>query len=209
MTEAEAIAILTEQFLSSAGFVARLQRGEGLDEHAVGLVRTALCAVSEIWSGRQLVPKNGVLSLVDVFTPIYQSAALNPDQAHEIERLAWDLLLEVEQPLAPEEMTEEDAIGVVYGHLAGIYGVSFVFHHHEPLTVLGADDAWFHELQQALDTLARHWANRAEVPKIPVRWMLDIRSLFQGHAPAYPPVEATKLRVWGDDLVERVRRCLQ
>lgn len=209
MTEAEAIAILTKQFLSDAGFVARLQRGEGLDDQAVGLVRTALQVLAEMWSGRQIVPKKGVLPLVDVFTPIYQSAARNPDQADEIERLAWDLLTEVERPLAPKEMTEEDAIGIVYGHLTGMYSVSLVLHHHDTLRALGADDSWFEELQQAIDTLAYHWANRAEVPRSPIRLMLDIRSLFQGHAPAYSPSEATKLQLWGDDLVERVRRCLR
>jgi hypothetical protein len=205
MTEEEAISVLVEAFTSSSGFVARLQSGSGLDLVAAQNTQQALRSLQVLWVNRDRIPKEVAWSLVDIFTPIYECAPLYPDQRHQIEQLAHSLVEDVERVFytTSSHMTEEQAIGLVYGHLTGLPSLALRLHHRERL-----DDEWASELQDAIDTLANSWSNRKLVPRIVVAPMLDVRELIRSHAHWYPEQQA-KLEALADELVLHVKRCLE
>jgi hypothetical protein len=204
MTEEEAIAVLEEAFTGDSGFVARLRNGDGLDAIAVTNAQAALETLHVLWADRDHIPKEAARALVDVFTPIYESAPLYPEQQSLIEQLAQSLVEDVERVLYPvsPKMTEERAIGLVFGHLNGLPSLALRLHHLERL-----DDEWAGELLEAIDTLASVWSNRTLVPKVVVAPMLNVRELIRGHASLYPKQQA-ELEAIADDLAVHVKRCL-
>jgi hypothetical protein len=205
MTEEEAIAVLEEAFAGDSGFVARLRNGGGLDSAAVTNVRAALTALQALWADSDQIPKKAARVLVDLFTPIYESARLYLDQQSVIEHLASSLSEEVDRVFWPtgSKMTEERAIGLVYGHLTGLPSLALQLHHRERL-----DDEWASELQEAIDTLGNAWSNRTHVPKVVVAPMLDARELIRGHAGWYPKQQA-QLETIADELALHIKRCLE
>lgn len=204
MTEAEAVAIVREQLVTERGFIARLQRGEGIDHEAVRQVYGALEALAGYWADRACVPKDAVLPMVDVFTPIFACIPLYPDRKIEIQRLAIELVDRVESVFwGPNpSMTEEEAMALVYGHLNGLPSLAFDLHHRER-----PKDDTLEQLHAALQTLERAWAGRACVPKTIVGPMLDVRELIAGHAGWWPEVQPRLVAI-ADDLKESVKRCL-
>lgn len=205
MTEAEAVSVLLEAFTSPSGFVARLQSGSGLDLVAVQRTQEALRILQVVWADRDQVSKEVASSLVDIFTPIYESAPLYPDQRSLIEQLAHSLVDDVERVFytTGSQMTEEQAIGLVYGHLTGLPSLALRLHHRERL-----DDEWASELQDAIDTLAKAWSSRKLVPKVVVAPMLHVRELIRSHATWYPD-QQSKLEAIADDLALHVKHCLE
>ena len=99
MTEAEAITIVIEQFAGPSGFVARLQRGQGIDAAAVHLAKQALQTLKEAWAERSTVPKEALLPLFDLMTTIRSTIELQPERTEEISRLAQDLTIQVAEIL--------------------------------------------------------------------------------------------------------------
>src|SRR5258706_11505540 len=138
MTESEALSTLQEQLASRDGFLARLRRGEGLDYGAVEQVRAALDALTALWADRAYVPKYALMPLVDLYSPIAECKQLYPDLAPDLDRLAFELVRRTENVFyaQPAGMTEEEAVALVYGHLRGLSGIAFTFHHREPLSDL-------------------------------------------------------------------------
>jgi hypothetical protein len=203
MTEAQATAMLYEQLKSPQGFVAKLRKGEGLDRAGAHTVRDALGSLALLWAERTDVPKATLLPLVDVLTPIRESAHLYPDIEDEIMRLGMELAMLVEGIVYDlPRMSEEVAAALVYGHFSGLSSVAQLLHHHEQLY-----DGWAEELAIAIDTLSNAWSGLATVPKAIAGSMLGVRELVRGHASAYPK-QQHQLEAIADDLTERVRRCL-
>lgn len=153
MTEAEAV--VREQFLGAEGFVARLRRGDGIDQESVRLTYEALGVLRSAWADRPHVPKRAVLPMVDVFTGIAATAPLYPEIAPEIRRLAGEMAERVESIFrspAPR-MTEEEAAALVYVHFTGVPSLALDLHHgREP------DEETFEEVRAALETLRQAWA---------------------------------------------------
>ncbi len=63
MTEAEAISTLFEQFTTPAGFLQRLQHGEGLNRRGVEQVWQALDTLQQARAARTCIPREAVLAL--------------------------------------------------------------------------------------------------------------------------------------------------
>lgn len=202
MDETEAIAVLEEQLVGEAGFVAQLHCGDGLNREGVRLARAALDELRVLWKDKPHVPKVGVLPLADFLTSLQESARQYPALEAEIWGIVGDFSDGLDALLVDNDMSEERASALVYGHLMGLPSVALALHHHERL-----DDQWHHELRSALDTLAQAWSGREYVPKAIVRPMLGARDLIRGHAAAYPQRQA-ELEAIADDLAERVKRCL-
>jgi hypothetical protein len=204
LTEQEAISTLQLHFVSAEGFVARLQRGEGIDHEGVEQVRAALDALAALWADRAEVPRHATVVLVDVETPIIECASQYPELTNELWQLASDLVTRIERIFYTYPgMTEEEAVAIVYGHLRGISGIALTFHHREPIY----DLEWATDLLTALDTLAVAWSAREEAPKAVIGPMLDARAVIRGHADNYPQWQS-QLEQIGDEVAERVRRCL-
>jgi hypothetical protein len=131
VTEPEVLALLEEQFLDEAGFVAKLCRGDGLDREAVENVRAALDELADLWADRTHVPKRSPLPLVDLSTPILECRERYPELATELYDLAMDLVHRIERVVYTRlpRMTEDEAVAIVYGHLTGMYGVALQLHH--------------------------------------------------------------------------------
>ena len=66
MTEAEAIAELREHLSPEHPFLQRPQRGEGVDEATLTLIREAMDALEVAWAGRAEIPKAAALPFVDL-----------------------------------------------------------------------------------------------------------------------------------------------
>src|SRR5579883_3441597 len=175
MTESEAIQALQTHLISERGFLSKLQRGQGKDEADLATIMSALETLRVLWKDRINIPKVGAFPLVDVFMPVFESAHLYPEHEAEIIRLAFALDDQVDAVFRNgTSMTEEQAVGVLYGHLAGMPSIALIFHHREPLFNL----EWANDLREALDTLAGAWANRELVSKTLVGLMLGIRGLI-------------------------------
>ncbi len=206
MTEQEAISILRSQFADELGFIERLNRGEGIDYTAVEQARAALDELATQWSDRAYVPKHAIAPLVDVYTRIVSCKPMYIDLDHELEHLASDFVMRIDQVFyrQPAGMTEEEAVALVYGHFRGLSGIALAFHHHESIP----DFEWAAELKRALDTLAVAWRTRQNVPKAVAGPMMDAHAMISGHAGNYDQLQ-TQLEQIGGEVLERVRRCLR
>ncbi|HEU5439468.1 MAG TPA: hypothetical protein VFU88_09270 [Ktedonobacterales bacterium] len=209
MTEAEAIAILNEQYDSESGFLAKLERGEGLDQEAVSRVRAAFAILQEAWADRTDVPKTALYPLIDSGGRIRAAAAVNQAQHDELVRLSMELAGEVEQlvTVAPRP-TEEWAIAEVVGHLSGLPSLALTLHHREHV-----NRGFVEDLQRALDVLAEAWRGRKAIPRLVAGLMLEAPALFRDHAGNYREQERyalnrARLEAVGEDMAARVRRCL-
>lgn len=205
MTETEAITLVKEQFSGASGFVARLRRGEGIDEAGVARAREALLTLKEVWAPLSTVPKEAILPLVDVGASIRSSIALQPELRQELLRLAGNLTLEISDVFAPAEepMSEEDAMFIVRSQLSGDFSFLLALHHHEePEPIL------VELVKRALETLQRAWAKRANIPKAVVGPMLDAPdAALEGYA-SFPPEVQRELERLSQDLREAIKRCL-
>lgn len=204
MTEAEAVEIIRYQLLGAQGFVARLGRGEGVDRAAIEVVREALDSLRDAWANRGYVAKTAVLPLADVWASIHTSAKLYPDLQSEIDVLADDLSSRVRHVFLSQSgsATEEEAMATVWAHFSGAYSFLVALHERS-----GLDREAVEEVQRALATLERAWADRVDVPKTVVGTLLDARSAVLQNAGWYPELRR-ELDAIADDLAERVRRCL-
>lgn len=205
MTETEAIATLHTQLLSERGFLAQLQRGEGLDRAGVDTVYAALDALSAWWAGRTEVPKAALLPLVDLSGALLMCSRSQPELAETLERLADDLVEQVETLVfgdAPR-LSYEQAAAIVYTHFSGLPSVALALHHREQLW-----DGWADDLREALDVLAVAWNERSVVPRVVAGSMLEGCGLIRGHAGNYSLIQQSELEVIADELAVHVRRCL-
>lgn len=204
MTEAEVLEYIRDQFHGADGFVARLARGEGLDEEAVGSVRHALDSLRIDWAHRTLVHKADVRPFVDVWMSIHASARLYPGRESSIEILADELSSNVRRVFLNQSgpRSEEEAMATIWAHFGGVY--SFLLAMHERS---GLDREAIEEVTVALDTLEHAWSERADIPKSIVGPMLDVRSSIMQNAGWYPNDQAEIFSLAGD-LADRVRRCL-
>jgi hypothetical protein len=204
MTEGEAIAYLQEQLRGDQGFIARLRRGEGLDQAELSAIQRALGVLAAAWARQEYIPKAAALPLVDVSAPIFESADLYGNERLDIEQLADALVTAVDRVFySPEpRMTEERAMCLVFGHLSGLPSLALALHHREHVA-----DEWLRDVYAALDTLAEAWSTRSHVPKSIVAPMVNAPDLIRKHAGAYPREEG-HLRAFADGLADRVRRCL-
>lgn len=210
MTEAEAIAILGEQFPGQDGFLAKLERGEGLDREALARVRLALSSLKEAWADNTDVPKAALLPMVDIGSRIRSCIKHNPQLEDELVDLSMDLEHEVEHAVfGTFSHTEEWATSVAFGCLSGMESLALTLHHRQAVSGGSVD-----ELQTALEVLAKAWKTRESVPRWLAGLMLSAGDLFRDHAGNYPKrlypgmLDQTDLEAIGDDITARVRRCL-
>lgn len=205
MTEQEAVACVKDQFTGDGGFVARLVRGERLDRDGEAAVREALDVLEVCWADQAQVPKAAVLPMVDVSTPIRESAQRYPEMELEVVRLARELADRVAEVFAarPSGMSEQEAAALVYTHLTGVSpSLALSLHHRER-----PQEEVLEELQTAFTALEEAWRYRESVPKVIIGPMLDVRELIRGHASLFPKDQA-HLETLADDLAAQVRRCL-
>lgn len=209
MTEAEAIQTLGEQFQGRQGFLAKLERGAGLDREALARARQALSALQEAWSERNDVPKAPLLPLVDIGSRIRRCIRLNPQIEDDLLQLSTDLEQEIEHVIFGSLIhTEEWAMEVVFGSLGGIDSLALTLHHRQPV-----NGGFVEDLQIALEVLAKAWRNRESVPRQLAGLMLGAGDLFRDHAGNYPQrlypgmLDETAIENIGDDVTKRVQRC--
>lgn len=205
MTEAEAIAHIKEQFASEAGFIARLRHTGYFDRDALERTRDALDTLTEVWKGRDAIPKDVALSLVDILSRLHEVAESNPSLEDEIEDMADDLRMRLDRLFNDQSsrMSEADARAVVQAELSGRHSMILVLHQRG-----GLNESAVKEVQEALEVLQDAWAMRTEVPRSTVGPMLDARNAILENAGWYPAEFQTKLKLIADDLRDRVRRCL-
>jgi hypothetical protein len=205
MTEAEAITIVIEQFAGPSGFVARLQRGQGIDAAAVHLAKQALQTLKEAWAERSTVPKEALLPLFDLMTTIRSTIELQPERTEEISRLAQDLTIQVAEIFGRESghLSEEEAMAIVRTHFVGDSSFLLALHQGE-----GLDQSSVNEVQLALETLQHAWADRSEVPKVVVGPMLDAPdAVLEGYR-FYPPEVQQQQELLSAALRKQIKQCL-
>ncbi len=205
MTEAQAIAIVKNQFAGAEGFLAQLQRGVGIDHHGVALVTEALQVLKQVWAARTSVPKEAVLPLVDVSSAIWACSDLQPETSEEIERLALEMEELVEGLFLREgdELSEEEAMTTVRAHFSLESSFILALRIGEDL-----DRADVRRVEQALDTLHNAWATLNLVPKAVVGPMVLGPGMVLNTAGLHPDLEP-ELEAIASDLRERVKRCLR
>ena len=209
MTETEAIAMVKAQFTGTNGFLARLQRGEGIDALGVQQAKEALLTLKAAWADRSTIPKEAALPLVDVRGTILASMGKQPQEEDQVYNLAFELDRLVDSVLLQEgeAMSEERALAVVQFHFTGGESLGLQLHRGDSVrweTVQGVE---MQELLVALDTLHQAWKTRREVPKEVVRAMLPAPWVI-----GYNTRMAAELRPLLDALSQeirgRIQRCL-
>jgi hypothetical protein len=206
MTEQEAIETIREQLVGEHGLIARLQRGDGIDREAVHLMYDALAQLERNWADRLMVPKYAVFPMVDIFSAIRGCTELYPGQEVELDDLAMEMVEHIERVFYNRDrdnMSEEEAMALVYGHLIGLPTLALALHHREK-----PHYETLEELRAAIHTLAKAWAPRDQVPKFVIGYMLEVRDLIAGHAPLWP-ADQQRLDTIAVELKELVQRCLQ
>lgn len=205
MTEEEAIALLKQQFASEEGFIARLAQTGTIDNNGLEKTYDALDTLSTAWKGRVDMPKDVALSLVDVVTPIYSAAERYPSLENEILNLAVDINMRLDRLFydRSDSMSELEAMAIVKAQLNGIPSVVLTLHQRA-----GLNKSVLEELYAALDALQVAWSQREDVPRTIVGPMVDARNAIVNNSGWYPPELQTELKEIGNDLCERVKRCL-
>src|SRR5262249_8103249 len=204
MTEAEAIAVLREHLSPEHPFLQRLQRGEGVDEATLTLIRQAMDALEVAWEGRAEISKAAALPFVDLQWFLEQCAQVESGQQPRLRQLAVEIYERIDRLFlngAPT-MTSDLALALVYIHLTGPASLAEALQTHQPIPTGSID-----ELSQALHVLSRDWNDRMTVPRVTVYRMLDARGLIAGHAAWYPQQEA-ELVQQAAEIAEQVKRCL-
>jgi hypothetical protein len=209
MTEIEAIAVVKEQFAGTSGFLARLQRGEGIDEMGVTQAKEALLTLKGAWADRSTIPKDAAFPLVDVLGTILSCMEKQPEGKNQIYYLAIEMDQLVDNVLLQEgeSMSEERALAVVQFHFTEGESLGLMLHRGASVNQEIVQGTIVQELQMALDTLHQAWKTRQEVPKEVVRAMLPAPS-FIGYNTRMPAELRPLLDTLSQDVKERIQRCL-
>ena len=209
MTETEAIATVKAQFAGTSGFLARLQRGEGIDEMGVNQAKEALLTLKGAWADRSTIPKDAVFPLVDVLGTIVSCMEKHPEGKNKIYSLAIEMDQLVDSVLLQEgeSMSEERALALVQFHFTGGESLGLTFHRGNSVDREAVQDSTVQELLVALDTLHQAWKTRREVLKEVVRAMLPGPSVI-GYNTRMPADVRPLLNALSQDIRERIRRCL-
>src|SRR5258707_12624809 len=205
MSEDEAMAILGEHLSPENPFLERIQRGLGVDESALTLIREAMDALDAAWKGRAEIPKAAALPFVDLQWQLEQWAQVESEQQPRLRQLAVEIYGRIDRMFlngAPA-MTYDTAIAMVHTHLNESESLSEALHYRKPIPTSSMD-----ELSQALETLSVHWRDRVAVPRVTVYYMLDARGLIAGHAGWYPQQKA-ELERRAAEISEQVKQCLK
>lgn len=209
MTEVEAIAIVKEQFAGTSGFIARLQRGEGIDELGVNQAKEALLTLKDVWTNRNTIPKDAAFPLVDVMGTILSSMEKQPEVEHQIYDLAFDMAQLVDSVFLQEGefMSEERALALVQFHFTEGESLGLTLHRGDSVDGEIVQGLIVQELQVALDTLHQAWKTRREVPKDVVRAMLPAPSVI-GYNTRMPAELRPLLDTLSQDVKKRIQQCL-
>lgn len=81
-------------------FTVPLRMGEGVDDIALGELKSALAAAAAAWRGEPSLPKTLVIFLVEVFPSIDATSHLYPDErgdrirtiAEEVQEMVWEIV---------------------------------------------------------------------------------------------------------------------
>lgn len=209
MTETEAIAIVKEQFVGTSGFLAQLQRGEGIDETGVNQAREALLTLKRAWANRNTIPKDAAFPLVDVMGTILSCMEKQPEAENQIYNLAFEMDQLVDSVFLQEgaSMSEERALALVQFHFTEGESLGLMLHRGNSVDRKIVEGSIVQELQLALDTLHQAWKPRQEVPKEVVRAMLPAPS-FIGYNTRMPAELRPLLDALSQDVRERIQLCL-
>jgi hypothetical protein len=101
---AETLALLREQFSGTTGFLARLQRGDGIDHDGVRQVWQALDTLRTAWAEQECIPVEALLVLMQVDDAIFPciDRYLDAGLQRAVEDLGVEMQQRVEATLLPQ-----------------------------------------------------------------------------------------------------------
>jgi hypothetical protein len=116
MKEKEALALLWQEIASPEGFLARLQRGDGIDHAGVERVQQALASLGQAWFERECLPIAGVLALMALDDTIFACRDQYPEEPDQraIEDLGMAMYEVVLETLAPTNSTPDPIVDALY-----------------------------------------------------------------------------------------------
>src|SRR5260370_19199558 len=179
MSEDEAMAILGEHLSPENPFLERIQRGLGVDESALTLIREAMDALDAAWKGRAEIPKAAALPFVDLQWQLEQWAQVESEQQQRLLHLAIEIYGRIDPMFlngAPA-MTYDTAIAMAHTHLTESESLSEALHYRKPIPTSSMD-----ELSQALETLSVHWRDSVAVARGIGYYKGGSQGLFTAHA---------------------------
>lgn len=229
MTENQAISVLEQEFVSSSGFLSRLQQGHGIDQRGVAQVRKALGVLRVAWTKRDCIPKDALYALMQFDNALPSHINSYPELRLELLQLNSGLDFQINECLMPEDpglearllekdythakyheslaenrsLTEHDAIEIVQEHIAGGPGLVTSLRMGQ-----GIDPNAVDLVHRALNTLEKAWAERTCVPKEIAIFVVAIRSAILASQDYYPDLH-DELADIASDIAERIMHCLR
>ena len=203
LTVKDALAHIKWHFTESDGLIARIERGEEVDERQVQEIETAFLILQAEWKEHERIPKHAVQILRDANNAILRldkSSLLYPQRGNEIRHFMTDIFTWMDAAFST--MSEEAAIAAVCQQLLGV--PSFVVE----LRQATIDEEAVKDLFSALDVLARVWKNRKEISKLAAQAMVSVPWIFRDAKNLFSGADKQRLNVIQQQLDEHITRCL-
>lgn len=192
---------IRKSFTESGGTIDKIEKGEKIDEIEVLLLEEALTELHGAWLEKDLVPKQDVQFLWNVFPRLEKCLILYPQRYEEINNFIANVSMWIERIFTTSPMSEEQAIAVVSQH---IIGPSFLV---DLLLANTVNEASIDELFFAVQTLAQAWKRKEHISKLAAGALISTQ--FMTVSDVYTQTEIHHLQAVRQQLIEHVTECFR
>jgi hypothetical protein len=156
----EALAYIRLHFAESEGIIARIEQGLPIDNAQIRRLEAALQQLHLAWLNEDLVSKQEVRLLWNVYPRLEKSLALYPEREREITEFMSKVIRWMEQLFMTPQVSEEYAIAVISQHVIGPSFLANALLGRE-ITASAVDETFM-----AVEALARIWKKKENISKL-------------------------------------------